>query len=89
MSDVPEATVPEMLRAARKGAGLTQRDLAKRLGVSQQAITGWETGDRKIGGEQLARFLQACDAPESSYLTLRVVATSTSLGAITRITSIM
>jgi len=55
-----EPTVPEILRAARKGAGLTQRQLAARLGVSQQAITGWETGERHPSGEDTFRFLRAC-----------------------------
>ena len=31
----------------RKKAGLTQRELANRIGVTQVCITMWETGERK------------------------------------------
>ena len=32
------------LRKLRKAAGLTQRELGNRIGVSPQAVTQWETG---------------------------------------------
>ena len=35
---------PEELRRARERTGLTQRDLANRIGVSQQTVCGWELG---------------------------------------------
>lgn len=34
----------EMVKRARLGLGWTQRDLACRLGVGQQAVSGWERG---------------------------------------------
>lgn len=55
-----EPTVPQILRAAREAAGHTQRELAAMLGVSQQAITGWETGTRNLSGTDMLRFLKAC-----------------------------
>lgn len=36
--------IPDMIRKARKEAKLTQRELAKHLGVSQQTIANWENG---------------------------------------------
>jgi DNA-binding XRE family transcriptional regulator len=33
-------------REARKAARVTQADLAEALGVSRQAVTGWESGQR-------------------------------------------
>jgi transcriptional regulator with XRE-family HTH domain len=35
------------LREARRSAGLTQRELAERLGVDQAVIARWETGVRE------------------------------------------
>lgn len=36
--------LPRAIRAARREQGLTQRELASRLGVSQTTISFWETG---------------------------------------------
>jgi transcriptional regulator with XRE-family HTH domain len=40
------------LRDARTASGLTQVELAERLGVSQASIARWETGEARIGGPQ-------------------------------------
>ena len=37
-------TLAEKLKATRKQAGLSQEQLAEKLGVSRQAVTKWETG---------------------------------------------
>lgn len=37
-------TLAENLKATRKQAGLSQEQLAEKLGVSRQAVTKWETG---------------------------------------------
>lgn len=36
------ATFGDRLAAAREGAGLSQKDLAKRLGVKLKTVVGWE-----------------------------------------------
>lgn len=36
---------PENLKAARKAAGLTQKQFADMLGVYQKDISRWETGE--------------------------------------------
>lgn len=36
------------MRRLRESAGLNQRDLARKVGVSQPAICRWETGERDI-----------------------------------------
>lgn len=41
---VPEATLGERLRLARRRARLSQARVAERLGVTQQAVSQWETG---------------------------------------------
>ena len=37
-------TFAENLKMLRKQAGMSQEQLAERLGVSRQAVTKWETG---------------------------------------------
>lgn len=36
-------TLAEKLKSMRKQAGLSQEQLAEKLGVSRQAVTKWET----------------------------------------------
>jgi transcriptional regulator with XRE-family HTH domain len=45
--------------AARKGAGLTQRQLADRLGVSQQIIASYGAGRRRTLVSLLPRLARA------------------------------
>jgi transcriptional regulator with XRE-family HTH domain len=47
MVRVSSPEYPAWLRASRVDANLTQKDLAKRLGVSMRAIQTWESGDRR------------------------------------------
>ena len=47
------------LREAREQAGLTQTDLAKRLGVGQSYVSKIENGDRKI---EVAELVLVCRA---------------------------
>ena len=35
---------PDAIKAARTSAGLTQRELAERLGVDTKTVNNWETG---------------------------------------------
>jgi transcriptional regulator with XRE-family HTH domain len=41
----PMATFAEVLRGLREKAGLSQRDLAERSGISQKSISVWEMGE--------------------------------------------
>lgn len=40
-------TAGQVVRELRKGAGLSQRELAALLGVSENTVTRWESGNRK------------------------------------------
>lgn len=44
------------LKEMRRGAGLTQADLSKTLGVAQSTVAMWETGDSYPRGEMLTKL---------------------------------
>ncbi len=46
-------TTATRLRLERARALMTMGDLAKKIGVAQQTISGWETGRRMPRGEHL------------------------------------
>lgn len=49
-----------LLREARLRAGLTQTQLARRVGTSQSVIARWETGGSRPSLEKLVRVVRAC-----------------------------
>lgn len=54
--------VEDVLRAARRDAGLTQRELARATGTAQTAISAYETGRKVPSIPTLERLLAACGA---------------------------
>lgn len=63
-----------LTRRARERAGLTQAQLAVRLGVSQPAVSDWENGRKPIPTARLAdiaavlteaRVSKGCKPPEA------------------------
>jgi putative transcriptional regulator len=48
----------ERLKDLRKQAGLTQVDVAGKLGISQQAYASWERGTKKPTQENLVKIAQ-------------------------------
>ncbi len=50
----------EIVRAARRAAGLTQTDLAKRVGSTQSAVSRWEAGRDDPRLTTLAAIVRAC-----------------------------
>ena len=46
--------VAEAIAAARQDAGVSQRDLAERLGRDRRTIQKWEKGEMKITLEDLS-----------------------------------
>ena len=49
-------TVGVRIRSAREAAGLTQEELAGKLGVTQTAVSYWESGKRDLGVADLERI---------------------------------
>lgn len=51
-----------LLRETRRGAGLTQEQLAARAGLSKTAISMYETGTREPGADTFLRLIHAASA---------------------------
>ena len=58
-----------IVRDARRRAGLTQADLAGRLGTTQSVVARWESGRVSPTLETLRRVVRACGL--DLHLTLR------------------
>jgi transcriptional regulator with XRE-family HTH domain len=50
----------ELIREARKRAGLTQEDLADRLATTQPAIARWENGRTSPSFRRVVEAIRAC-----------------------------
>jgi len=50
---------PELRRAIRRAAGLSQADLARSIGVTRQAISWWESDRRRPRGDLLRTYVAA------------------------------
>ena len=70
------------LRAARRAAGLTQSELAKRLGVDQSQVARAESGRVELSAANLDRYLRACRYRLVAVPTVR--ATAVELGIAIR-----
>jgi transcriptional regulator with XRE-family HTH domain len=53
-------TSGELIRAARLRAGLSQAELAERLGMPQSSIARWEVDSVEPGLTKVRRILRAC-----------------------------
>ena len=49
--------LPALLKAFRKAAGLTQGEVAARLGVTQQTLSALERNAQKVSAERLLHLL--------------------------------
>ena len=56
-------TAGEQIKAARKKAGLTQRQLGEKLGISYQAVAQWENDLRNPKIESLRAIANALGVP--------------------------
>lgn len=51
----------EGIRAARLKKGMTQRELAKKLGVVRETVALWESGRNRVNSEKLVRLSEILD----------------------------
>ena len=56
------------LRAARVNAGLTQEQMAQRLGVTKRRVLDWETGKAKIRPGYVHAYSNITGFPVDSFL---------------------
>src|SRR5690606_4467911 len=59
-----QQSIARDLRAARGRAGLTQAELAERMGKSQTMISQAESGSARISERYVKAVLKACGLPE-------------------------
>ena len=55
---------PEMARAIRRAAGVSQEAIANEIGVSRQSVAFWESGARRPSTNHLGVYLRALDVLE-------------------------
>lgn len=58
------ASLGRDLRAAREHAGLTQRELAAKLGKAQTTVSQSEKGAIRVSDDYVAALLRACELPK-------------------------
>ena len=58
----PQGGIASRIREARQAAGLTQQELAARVGVTRRTVRNWEAGRTRPGQEHLTRITLHCGA---------------------------
>jgi transcriptional regulator with XRE-family HTH domain len=65
---IPYRRLPPFLRTLREEAGLTQRDLGKKLGKPQSWIYNCETANRRVDVTEFIDWAVACNvAPATAF----------------------
>lgn len=59
---------PEMITVAREARGITQSQLAERMGIQQATVSKYESGLLGISDEHLVLVVKELDFPESFFL---------------------
>lgn len=65
---ISAAAIGANIAAARIRHGLSQRELADKLGVDQSTVSFWETGTHEVTLTKLVRIADAMDEPLDSLL---------------------
>lgn len=60
--------LPPLLREMREEAGLTQRDLGKRMGKPQSWVYNCETANRRVDLSEFIAWCRACGVPPQQGL---------------------
>ena len=73
--------IGQRIRKVRLEHGIKQKDLARKIGISQGALTNFELGRRKISIEWLYKISRALEVPVSYFMgAIEPVSDSESLG---------
>lgn len=65
---ISAAAIGANIAAARIRHGMSQRELADKLGVDQSTVSYWETGTNEVTLTKLIRIADAMDEPLDSLL---------------------
>jgi len=60
--------IGDLIRLSRKAAGLSQMELAERVGVSYQQIQKYEKGISEMGLTRLSQIAEALNMPLASFI---------------------
>ena len=71
VSPIDEKRIAETLRALRKRRGLTQVEIAERLGISQSLYSEYERGALRLHGGLVAGLAKALRASADEILCLK------------------
>lgn len=63
-------SIGERIKEARKGVGMTQKELAEKLGVHQKDICRWETGERAPSIQKLTELCRCLKVSADRILDL-------------------
>ncbi len=63
------AEIGERVTEARRAAGLSQADLARRVGMDRTALVRVEAGERRVSALELMRFAEQLDVPPAHLMT--------------------
>lgn len=64
--------VGNTIRAKRKDAHLSQKELAARIGVAQTTLASWETGARTVSTYYLGKLAEALSIPLSVFVNEQI-----------------
>src|SRR5689334_12792190 len=76
MSAAGKKRLAESLRVAREAAGLSQVEVAQKLGLPRPAISQMENGHRGVGALELARLAKLYGRPLSYFADEETVGSS-------------
>jgi len=62
------ATLLILLKAVRTGAGLTQAEMAKKLGQPQSFVSKYESGERRLDVLELRQVCRACGISLADFI---------------------
>src|SRR5262245_1556001 len=65
--DARDAEIGRLVRSRRQELGLSQSDLAERIGVTFQQVQKYENGSNRISIGRLARIAEALDVPPTFF----------------------